>query len=77
MKIFFEKWNLFETLFDKGIKPNHDSFESSVVELLKEGIEEEIRFEIKDVSPETFGIVAQKAHDFKNQMKGLYTSKKV
>ena len=69
MKIFFDKWNLLEKLLDEGIKPTNDKFKSSVVELFRGKIAEEV--ELRDVSPETFGIVEQKAHDFKNQMKQM------
>ena len=72
--MYYEKWDLFEKLFDQGIKPNNDKFESSVVELFKEKIVEEVDF--KDVSPETWVVVSQKAHDFKSQMKEIWTNRR-
>ena len=70
-----QKLAVFNKLLDQGVKPHSPEFEKCVASLLKEKINEEA--DLKYVSEETLGKVAQVAQKFKSDMKMMFTSPKV
>ena len=75
MHIQIEKLQVFEKLWDQGIKPIHSNFRSSVISEIEENIGQKVV--LKNVSPETRKNVEDLAKVFTQRTKAMFTSSSV
>ena len=73
--IQIEKLEIFNTLWDQEIKPNHSNFESSVVNVIEEKIDKVVK--LQNVAPETRKQVSSLAQVFTSRTKSMFTSSAV
>ena len=70
--ILIEKLEIFNALFDKGIKPHHSNYVSSVLNFIEEKIVQKV--ELKHVAPETRAYVTDLAKLFASKTKSMFIS---